>query len=202
MARKRSSSGRSRVINPVNRIYIQTEKLNRKLRSLEKAGNYGTYKSKELIRFASNISNINIKRSRGSKRHRVEVSNLRGAGFGRLILINKKFGQINRSKGFSNVGIKNIRKKTLKTLKKTLKGIKGSKITRRDVDMFYEIIKYKTDEIINKIGPSEFFALVEDARENNATSEQWIEMINNYVAINNQSMRRACEYLYNKFVVE
>ena len=200
MARKRSSSGRSRVSNPVNRIYIQTEKLNRKIRSLEKAGNYGTYKSKELIRFASNIANVNIKRARGSKRHRLLVSQLNEATFGRLALISKKFKEVASSKAFTNIGIEKIRRSTLKKLKSTLQGIKGSKVTRKDIEMFYDIIKYKTDDIISRIGPSEFYALIEDAKDMNADKEQWVEMLNNYVSITNDEMRKTAEYLYNKYI--
>ena len=66
--------------------------------------------------------------------------------------------------------------------------------------MFYDIIKYKTDDIINRIGPSEFYTLVMEARENNMGQEDWVDMISNYVTINNESIRKACEYLYNKYV--
>ena len=200
MARRKTTSGRARASSVSNKIYIQTQKINKMIRSLEKAGNYGTYKSKELIRFASSNPKVSIKKSRGSKRHRVLVSQLREATFGQLALISKKFKEITRSQGFTNVGIEKIRAKTLKTLKDTLRGIKGKRVTRRDVEMFYDIIKYKTDEIISKIGPSEFYALIMDAKDANANEEQWIEMLNNYVNITNDEMRKTAEYLYSKYV--
>ena len=58
-------------------------------------------------------------------------------------------------------------------------------MTEKDIDMFYDIIKYKTDDIINKIGPSEFYTLVMEAREENLGQDEWIDMISNYVTINN-----------------
>ena len=60
MPRKRSVSGRARVSTIENRIQIQAEKINKKIRSLERGKNYGTYKSKELIRFVSQNDNLKI----------------------------------------------------------------------------------------------------------------------------------------------
>lgn len=170
------------------------------IRSLEKGKNYGTYKSKELIRFAKQNDNLTLKKSRGSKYHRLSVQALREATFGKLAIISKKFKEIIKSKGFTNVGIENIRRKTRRKLAETLTGIKGEKVTRKDLEMFYDIINYKTDEIISKIGPSEFFAMVTQARDTSMDQEQWVDMLNNYVSINNEAMRQASEYLYNKYI--
>ena len=170
------------------------------IRSLEKGKNYGTYKSKELIRFANQNDNVTLKKSRGSKRHRLTVQALREATFGKLAIISKKFKEVIKSKGFTNVGIRNIRRRTRQKLAETLTGIKGEKVTRKDLEMFYDIINYKTDEIISKIGPSEFFAMVTQARDTSMDQEQWLEMLNNYVSINNEAMRQASEYLYNKYI--
>ena len=56
------------------------------------------------------------------------------------------------------------------------------------------------DDIIEKIGPSEFYQLVQVANKQNYNVEQWVELLNNYVEINNDVMRKQAEYLYNKFV--
>ena len=139
MPRKRSASGRAKPITIQSNIQLQTEKINKMIRSLEKGKNYGTYKSKELIRFANQNDNLTLKKSRGSKRHRLTVQALREATFGKLA-------------------------------------------------------------IISKIGPSEFFAMVTQARDTSMDQEQWLEMLNNYVSINNEAMRQASEYLYNKYI--
>ena len=200
MPRKRSASGRSKPSTIQSNIRLQTEKINKMIRSLEKGKNYGTYKSKELIRFAKQNDNVTLKKSRGSKHHRLTVQALREATFGKLAIISKKFKEFIQSKAFTNVGIYKIRKRTMKKLAETLTGIKGEKVTRKDLEMFYDIINYKTDEIISKIGPSEFFAMVTQARDTSMDQEQWVEMLNNYVSINNEAMRQASEYLYNKYI--
>ena len=200
MPRKRIS-GRSRKVDITGNIYVQAEKINRRIRSLEKGGNYGKYKGKELIQFAKNYSSyLTLTKGRGSKRARLRIKNLHNATFGQLRVITKKLRETIRSKGFSNIGIKDIREKTRIEVTKTLGGRVGRELSDKDTDLFFEIIKYKTDDIISKIGPSEFYVLVDNARQNNYSVNKWINSINNYININNKEMRKACEYLYNKFV--
>ena len=143
-------------------IYLQTEKINKKIQSLERGRNFGKYKSKELIRFAKNNEFVDLRKARGSRRRRLRVKNLREATFGQLALISKKLKEIVRSKAFTNIGIKNIREETRKKVTDTLKGIVGPDLTDKDVDLFYDIIKYKTDDIIKPIPLVIFSSLVND----------------------------------------
>lgn len=201
MARKRSSGGRARRVTPASKIYLQAEKINRRIRNLERNNLFGNYKSRELIRFAKNYGTyLSLNRGRGSKRARLRIRNLREATFGQLKVITKKFTETLKAKAFSVVGIKKIRVETRKEVAKTLGGMIGRKLNDKDTDLFYEIIKYKTDEIISRIGPSEFFVLVETSRQANYSVETWVMAINMYVEINNDVMRKAAEYLYEKFV--
>ena len=200
MARKRSVAGRARAKTPVSSIMLQTEKINRRIRQLEKSGRYGSYKSKELIQFVKDNSNLTIKKSRGSKRHRVLVGKLRESTFGRLALIGKKFKEILTSKAFTPVGILGIEKETRVKVTTTLEGMMGKKLSKTDVELFWNIIKEKANEILEKIPPSDFYVLVMNAREENISVDSWVNMINDYVSINNQTLREAAEYLYNKFV--
>lgn len=199
MPRKRSVSGRARVRTAENVIRLQTEKINKRIRNLERGGYYGHYKSKELITFVKENPNITLKRGRRSKRHRVVIGNIKTT-FAHLALISKKFKQLLRSKGFSTAGIEDIKERSKESLKKTLGGIKGEDATDKDAELFYEIVTYKTDEILQRIPPSEFYALVMDARQYNYDVETWISRLEAWVEINNEYMRAAAERLYNKFV--
>lgn len=60
MARQKSVSGRSRGVSAVQRLFLQAEKINKRLRALEKADLYGTYKSRELQEFAQQTSGVNL----------------------------------------------------------------------------------------------------------------------------------------------
>lgn len=195
MPRKRSASGRSRRSTITSNIYIQTEKINKRLRSLERGGNYGKYKGREFLTFVKDSRYLSM-----TRRRRLKVSKLREASDGQLILINKKFRHFLRSKGFSNVGIFKIREKTRDTVKDTLKGMVGHDISDRDIDMFYDIIQHKRKSILDQIPPSDFFNLVMQAKEDNVDIPGWITMLEQFVEINNEYLRREAEYLYYKYV--
>lgn len=199
MPRKKSVSGRSRGVDAVNRIMIQAERINKQLRRLEKAGNYGSYKSKELMEFVSRNRYISIKKARGSKRHRLIVKKVR-MSIANQRLISKKFDEVLKSKAFYNKGIEEIRRETRKKVTKTLSEEMGRELTEEEVDTFYGIAKYKETEIINKINPSEFYQLVMEAKEKNYGVDEWINLLNNYVEINNEYIRKSAEKLYNKYV--
>lgn len=199
MPRKKAPSGRSRGVNAVNRIMIQTERINKQLRRLEKSGNFGSYKSKELMEFISRNKNVSLKKSRGSKRHRVVIKKIR-MSIADQRLISKKFDEVLKSKSFYDKGIEEIRRETRKKVTKTLSEEMGRELSKDEVDLFYEIAKYKEQEILNKINPSEFYQLVMEAKENNYDVDGWINLLSNYVDINNEYMRKSAEKLYNKYV--
>lgn len=203
MPRKKSVSGRARVQTNEQALRLKVKKINARFRSLEKGGNYNTYASKELIRFAQSNPYIVLKTSkkkkgRRQKRHTIYIKS--NIPIAQQRLINKKFNEALSSKVFSNVGIARVRKETRRKVKETLELESGEKLTEEDVDLFYDIAKYKYEDIIEKIGPSEFYQLVQVATKQSYNVEQWVELLNNYVEINNDVMRKQAEYLYNKFV--
>lgn len=212
MPRKKSASGRARGKSPENALLLKIEKVNARFRSLEKGGNFNTYASKELVRFAQANPYLSVKtskkRSKGGKSRRGRQPQRRhtlvitkgNIPVAQQRLINKKLNEALNSKVFSNVGIERVRKETRRKVKETLELESGEKLTDKDVDLFYDIAKYKYDDIIEKIGPSEFYQLVQVATKQNYNVEQWVELLNNYVEINNDVMRKQAEYLYNKFV--
>lgn len=212
MPRKKSASGRARGKSPENALLLKVEKVNARFRSLEKGVNFNTYASKELVRFAQANPYLSVKtskkRSKGGKSRRGRQPQRRhtlvitkgNIPVAQQRLINKKLNEALNSKVFSNVGIERVRKETRRKVKETLELESGEKLTEKDVDLFYDIAKYKYDDIIEKIGPSEFYQLVQVANKQNYNVEQWVELLNNYVEINNDVMRKQAEYLYNKFV--
>lgn len=211
MPRKKSTSGRARGKSPESALLLKIEKVNARFRSLEKGGNFNTYASKELVRFAQANPYLSIKTSkkrpkgrkgrkgRQQKRHTLVLQKT-NIPVAQQRLINKKLNEALNSKVFSNVGIERVRKETRRKVKETLELETGEELTQKDVDLFYDIAKYKYDDIIEKIGPSEFYQLVQVATKQNYNVDQWVDLLNNYVEINNDVMRKQAEYLYNKFV--
>lgn len=204
MPRKKSVSGRARATNAENQLQLQAEKITKRLRSLEKAGEYGKLNAqKELIRFAQTNPFVSIKKSRGSKRRRLIVSKLKKT-IAEQRLIRKKFTTFLKSKVSSVAGIRQARAKMEESLKETLKGQTGREIDQEDVDRFIEIAKYaeeaNQESILDKIDPSTFNMLVNVAREQNYSVPQLINLLNDYVLINNDYMRKEAEELYYKYV--
>ena len=211
MPRKKSASGRARGKSPESALLLKIEKVNARFRSLEKGGNFNTYASKELVRFAQANPYLSIKTSkkkpkvrkgrkgRQQKRHTLVLQKT-NIPVAQQRLINKKLNEALNSKVFSNVGIERVRKETRRKVKETLELETGEELTQKDVDLFYDIAKYKYDDIIEKIGPSEFYQLVQVATKQNYNVDQWVDLLDNFVEINNDVMRKQAEYLYNKFV--
>ena len=201
MPRKRSTSGRAKQVTMKLRIYLQAMKINRKIRSLEKGKNFGKYKSKELITFVSENPYLSIKKKgRGRRKNKLVVGKLRGASFGSLALISKKFKNIINAKSFSNIGIADIEEKSRESLKKTLKGLTDRDITNKDLETFYDIVTYKKNEIIDKVKPSDFYNIVNTASEKNYDVDEWLDLLQDYITINNEDLRKSAKKLYNKFV--
>ena len=203
MARKRSASGRSRAKTIENQLQLQAEKINKRLRSLEKAGNLGKYKTRELMRFAQTNPYVVFKKSKGSKRHRILIKKVK-MSIAQARLIKKKFSEVLKSKVFSNIGIKKVRQETRKSLAETLSGQLDKPITDEDLDRFYDIAEYadkvNQESILDKIDPSEFNALVNVAREKRMSLPSWVNMLSEYVQINNDYMKKEAEELYYKYV--
>lgn len=201
MARKRSVGGRARSSSTIrSNIYIQAEKINKRIRSLHKGNNFGSYKSKDLINFARDNKYVTLSRTSRRKTPKISIINLAKATAGQVRLIGKKFKELLSAKSFTNAGINDIRKKTRIKVKTTLEGIADKELTDEDVDKFYEIVEYNKNSILEQIPPSEFYALVTQASEENLSVNGWVNLLNNYVSINNEEIREAAEQLYNKFV--
>lgn len=201
MARKKSASGRSRGVTAVSRLFIQAERVNKRIKALEKAGLYGLYKTRQLQEFASRTKGIEIKRTVSGK-HTVSIS--RKLTVPQTRLINKKLQEFLDSRLSTPSGIKKARQNMRNKIAKTLEGATGKEMSDADVDRFLDIAKYsekvRQASILEYIDPSEFMVLVEQARSDNLSVDGWVNLLNNYVQINNEYMRKEAEELYYKYV--
>lgn len=203
MPRKKSVGGRSRGVTEVNRLMIQTERINKQLKRLEKAKRYGTYKSKELIRFVQETEQLGIKKSKRSKRHRVVINKVKMTTQ-QFRLISKKLKSILKSEAFYVSGIERIEDKIRKKIAESVSERMGHKATKQELEQFYEVLDYRMqhdqESILNKIEPSAFQDLVNQMVTKKSSKANFIKELGKYVEINNQAMRKEAEYLYFKFV--
>ena len=93
-----------------------------------------------------------------------------------------------------------MRKKIATTLSDQL----GKTMSDTDVDKFLDIAKYaekvRQASILEYIDPSNFMVLVEQAKSANLSEEGWVDLLNKYVKINNETMREEAKELYNRYV--
>ena len=201
MARKKSVSGRARGVTEVNRIMLQTERINKALRRLEKAGRYGTYKSKELLEFVSRNRSLSVKKSRGSKRHRIVVNKLRLTSQERRN-ISQKFKEVLKSQAFTPSGIEKIEDKIRIKIKENLKGQLDREPSKFELEMFYRVLKYRKElDALKSDHPSEYWQLVLDAIAQGKDESAFLDSVKNYADLNNEEMRKSAQRLYEQLVV-
>lgn len=200
MARKKSVSGRARGVTEVNRIMLQTEKINKALRRLEKAGRYGTYKSKELLEFVSRNRSLSVKKSRGSKRHRIIVNKIRLTSQERRN-ISQKFKEVLKSQAFTPSGIEKIEDKIRIKIKENLKGQLDREPSKFELEMFYKVLKYRKEiEALKSDHPSEYWQLILDAIAKGKDETAFLDSVKNYADINNEEVRKSAQRLYEQLV--
>lgn len=211
MARKRSASGRARARTMENNLNVQVlSRVNKAIRSLEKGGNFGKWKSKELLRFISQTRGLSLKKGKRSKRHKVYLVKSRISPQDHK-LISKKLKEILKSRAFSNIGIEKIKVETRQKLAETLGEDLGRKATDEDIERFYDIVnnvsKAKQESLLSRVEPSDFNHLVIESNKYKYSEDKFaielatIANIDDINSLNNMYLRMEARDLYYKYVV-
>ena len=98
-------------------------------------------------------------------------------------------------------GIKQVKKTTIKQLAKSL-GTEDEDLTDEEAEALYDMLSddYVTD-ILKYIPASEFWALIEDAKEAGDTQDSFISRISDYIEFGNDvDMRNKLIMIYEKYV--
>lgn len=200
MPRKRTT-GRARAVTGTSRVQLELERVNRKLNTLAKSGQYGSYASKRLINVLSEDERVVIKKSRRGRRQ-VIIQGVKVLSQNQSRYYAKTLREFRTAKTSTPLGIKETRRKAEEKLKQSLGNITNKTITTKDVDDFYSIVSdadYK--KIVEKIPPSEFYVIVTAARKNKYNAEQFTDLLSSYVTDTDEDLRVIAKRLFNKFVV-
>lgn len=197
MARKRIS-GRSRVPTPADKLLRSIEMVNKKLNRLESAGLYNKYASKKLLRTVRNEPSVKYNRG---KRAKVTV-NVKQLNPSQIRYYQKVFESFLESKTSSPIGIKEKELKTRDKLKQSLSEITDEDITEQDVEDFYTLVEDNDFRYLaDKIGDSDIYILVDEAKSRELDEEGFTKMLEQYMTVNTKEARDAASNLYNKFVI-
>lgn len=197
MARKRIK-GRARVPTPADKLLRSIEMTNRRLNRLESAGVYGKYASKKLLRTIRNESPIKYNR-----RKRVKVTvNVKKLNPSQIRYYQKVFNSFLESKTSTSIGIKDKESKTREKLKQSLSEITDENISEQDVEDFYTLVEDNDFRYLaDKIGDSDIYILVNEAKSRDLDEEGFSNMLEQYMTVNTKEARDAASNLYNKFVI-
>ena len=113
----------------------------------------------------------------------------------------KVLEQFLNSKTSTKRGIKQTRKTTIKNLAKSL-GTEEEDLTDEEAETLYEMLSddYVTD-ILKYIPASDFWALIEDAKESGDSQDSFISRISDYIEFGNDvDMRNKLIMIYEKYV--
>lgn len=109
--------------------------------------------------------------------------------------------QFLNSKTSTKRGIKQIKKTTIKQLAKSL-GTEEEDLTDEEAEALYDMLSddYVTD-ILKYIPASDFWALIEDAKEAGDNQDSFISRISDYIEFGNDvDMRNKLVMIYEKYV--
>lgn len=175
--------------------------VNRRLRNLERGGNYNSYASKKLFNRLDTKTLDVLNKSRKGK-HVLGVKLKRGLTNTQLKAIQKASKQFLTSQTSTSRGIRQVSEQTKKSMLETLRMDEDSKITSDDIEDYYEMLSSNDFEYFNdKIGASAMWGLMEDAKEMDVDENGFVKMLNQYITLNDEDVRNKAIRLYNKYII-
>ena len=199
-ARKKSLTARLSTTKSSDRLERETRKLvnkaNARLDSLRRRYKSGTWASKKLAnRLSSNKMNM------WSKQGKIKLG--KNPTKAQMIGLNKAINQFLSSATSTKKGIKSVRQKTIESLRGTL-SIEDKEMSFEDVEKFYEMFgEDNFSNIADKIGASALQAVIEDAIEENDSSNDFMKRLETYagLSMNDLDLRESAKVLFEKYVL-
>ena len=199
-ARKKSLTKKLSTRTDTQRLERETRKLvnkaNARLDSLQRRYRSGTWATKKL----SNRLSSNKMRmwSRGGK-----IKLGKNPTKQQLLAVNKAVNQFLESQTSTKKGISKTRQKTIESLRSSL-STEDKELSYEDAEKFYEMFgEDNFSNIADKIGASALQAVIEDAIEENDSSNDFIKRIEMYagLSMNDLDIRESASKLYEKYVL-
>lgn len=175
------------------------EKVNKRLKSLEKSNNYYSYASKKLFDRLDTNTIKALEKSRSG--HVLSVKINRDMTNTQLLAIQKASKQFLVSSTSTSKGIEKVRENTKKSMLETLKE-DGRDISTEDIDNYYDMLSNSDfDYFSSKIGASSMWAFIDDAIEYNYSEDKFLDMINKHMVSIDENNREIARRLYQKYIL-
>ena len=198
MVRKRGLKGRKKQSSVTANLFRNLEIVNRKVTSLKKSGQFGSYASKDIVRL---MSQNYIRVSRKSGKITVRKPNLIKSS--QIRLINKRFESFIKNSTSTPAGIKEVQNKINSKARERLGNYLDRDLTDEELEDFYRLthdedFRYLAD----KIGDSEMYVIIDYVRQNNLNYDDFDYSLRQYIDFsNNSDAARIAQRLYNSIIL-
>lgn len=199
-ARKKSVTKRLSTTKSTDKLEKDTRKLvnkaNARLDSLQRRYRKGTWSSKKL---ANRLGTNKLKAWTKSGKIKLRKNMTKT----QLLAINKATSQFLKSQTSTKKGINATKRRTIESLRGTLsKDLE--EMSYEDAEMFYEMFgEDNFQSIADKIGASALQVVIEDAIEEDDSSDDFIKRLELYggISMNDEDIRKNANKLYKKYIL-
>lgn len=165
-------------------LYAETRKqieiTNKRLRRIEKAGEYGTWASSKLFNALDSEVLKTLEKTRGG--HVKSVKLKRGLTITQLRAIQKSTNRFLQDQTSTVKGIKKAVESNIKGIKQKLSSEDGKKVSKEDAMLYYEMFKDSDfTDIEKKIKYDVLWDLIDEAKSKNVSQDDWINMLGRYI---------------------
>lgn len=180
----------------------QVDKANKRLRQLEKTGNYYSYASKKLFNRLDTETLKALEKTRKGKIVKA-IRIPKTLTQTQLIAIQKATSQFLKSKTSTSKGIRNVKKSNLESIKRTMSDENGKKLTDEDAEFYFDMLgESDFDYFSDKIGASTLWTLIDTAIEKNQSQDTWLKILGNYINFENDAdVKEKALNLYEKYIL-
>ena len=193
MERKRIS-GRARLPSVQNRLMLDLERANRRLRALQKAGRINQFASRKYL--ASVMHTTKFQYSRRRRKQLIKLLEKPTESEARLMIKNtEKFLKDPTS---TKIGTNAARDAVLEGMKK----LTDREIDDEDVEIIYDEMLGEDyyQYFADKIGFSELNAILIECRVEHSTFDDFVSKLEVYMTMNDENTRKKAKKLYNKYI--
>lgn len=198
MARKQGLKGRRAISTPSSTLFRNLESVNKRVTSLRKAGLYGHYASKDIIRLIASEDSLIVDKKTG----KIKIKKPKLLKPAQVKLISKRFQTFIRQPTSTVGGIKEVQNKINEKVKDKLSQYTDQEITDEDLEDFFDLTQNEDFRYLaDKIGDSELYVILDYSEKNNLSYDDFERNLRNYIQFtNNSDSRVKAKRLYNKFI--
>lgn len=179
----------------IKEVDKQVKEANERLKSLSRRYKTGTWATKKLINRldTSTVKAFNKQKNIIKYNKNMTVTQLKS--------IQKAINLFMKSKTSTKKGIKQISTQTKKSIQREL-SLEDRDIEEEDVESFYNMLSDNDfNYLSDKIGASDLWAFIQDAKDYNYNETKFINLLNDYIDFGNDlQMKESAIALYNKYV--